>query len=78
MPAGEMPEEETEETRGDECTPPFTLFYAGARHEVAVCFEVVGDEAGLCLLLDGEVIDIGSEGGQSPPLETQGEEPALP
>ncbi len=41
-----------------ECTPPFSLSYEGAEHEVAVCFEAAGGETRLYLLLDGALIDV--------------------
>jgi len=76
-PKGEE-EGEGEDEREDECTPPFSLVFEGARHEVALCFEAVGGEGGLYLLLDGELIEIDTWGGR-PPLEgTEGAGPALP
>jgi hypothetical protein len=84
-PGGEEAEEseeaeegEGEEEREDECTPPFSLAFEGTRHEVAVCFEAFDGEAGLYLLIDGELIDIDTWGNQPPSTEPEGAEPALP
>jgi len=53
----EAEEEATSEGEG-ECTPPFSLSHEGAEHEVALCFEAVGGETRLYLLLDGALIDV--------------------
>ena len=54
----ETTEEETTSEEEGECTPPFSLSYEGAEHEVALCFEAAGGETRLYLLLDGALIDV--------------------